>query len=68
MFVKVDLGIGMGSMVTREYDVTATPTFDFSQMGRRYVLLGNQISHLWLRSACAQIYELKGVNAPELCA
>ena len=28
-FVKVDLGVGMGSMVAREYGVAATPTFGF---------------------------------------
>jgi len=37
-FAKVVLGMGMGSMVAREYGVTATPTFvDFSWMGRRCV-------------------------------
>ena len=28
-FVKVDLAVGMSSMVTREHGVTATPTFGF---------------------------------------
>ena len=28
-FVRVDLGVGMGSAVAREYGVAATPTFGF---------------------------------------
>lgn len=28
-FVKVDLGVGMGGAVAREYGVSATPTFEF---------------------------------------
>jgi thiol-disulfide isomerase/thioredoxin len=34
-FAKVDLGVGLGSMVAREYDVTATPTFGFFLDGER---------------------------------
>lgn len=34
-FVKVDLGAGMGSMVAREYGVTATPTFGFFLDGKK---------------------------------
>ncbi|KAH9969699.1 PPPDE putative peptidase domain-containing protein [Russula dissimulans] len=34
-FAKVDLGVGMGSMVAREYSVTATPTFAFFLDGKR---------------------------------
>ncbi len=34
-FVKVDLGVGMGSMVAREYGVTATPTFGFFLDGKK---------------------------------
>ena len=34
-FVKVDLGVGMGSMVAREYGVTATPTFEFFLDGKK---------------------------------
>ena len=33
-FVKVDLGVGMGSMVAREYGVSATPTFGFFLDGK----------------------------------
>jgi thiol-disulfide isomerase/thioredoxin len=29
VFAKVDLGVGMGSMVMREYGIAATPTFVF---------------------------------------
>lgn len=68
-FVKVDLGVGMGSMVAREYGVTATPTFGFFLDGKKVRVLGHGLGclfHLWLRSARAQIHELKGVNAPEL--
>jgi thiol-disulfide isomerase/thioredoxin len=42
-FVKVDLGVGMGSMVAREYGVTATPTFGF-------FLDGKKVRCLWARS------------------
>ena len=67
-FVKVDLGVGMGSMVAREYDVTATPTFGFFLDGKkvRAARSGSRLFHLLLRSARVQIHELKGVNAPEL--
>jgi thiol-disulfide isomerase/thioredoxin len=34
-FAKVDLGVGLGSMVAREYGVTATPTFGFFLDGKR---------------------------------
>ncbi|KAI0300183.1 PUL domain-containing protein [Russula brevipes] len=34
-FVKVDLGVGMGSMVAREYGVSATPTFGFFLDGKK---------------------------------
>jgi desumoylating isopeptidase 1 len=34
-FVKVDLGVGMGGMVAREYNVAATPTFGFFLDGKR---------------------------------
>jgi thioredoxin-like negative regulator of GroEL len=34
-FVKVDLGVGMGSMVAREYGVTATPTFGLFLDGKK---------------------------------
>ena len=42
-FVKVDLGVGMGSMVAREYGVTATPTFGF-------FLDGKKVRVAWSRS------------------
>jgi hypothetical protein len=69
-FVKVDLGVGMGSMVAREYGVSATPTFGFFLDGKKV-----RVCRLWCRlyvadRECsldrAQIHELKGVNAPEL--
>jgi thiol-disulfide isomerase/thioredoxin len=34
-FVKVDLGVVMGSMVAREYGVSATPTFGFFLDGKK---------------------------------
>jgi len=34
-FAKIDLGVGLGSMVAREYNVTATPTFGFFLDGKR---------------------------------
>ena len=34
-FVKVDLAVGMGSMVAREHGVTATPTFGFFLDGKK---------------------------------
>ena len=34
-FAKVDLGVGMGSMVAREYGVAATPTFGFFLDGKK---------------------------------
>ena len=57
-FVKVDLGVGMGSMVAREYGVTATPTFGFFLDGKKVrcglVSVGlDRLFHLWLRSARA---------------
>lgn len=53
-FVKVDLGVGMASMIAREYGVTATPTFGFFLDGKkvRAVRSRPQLFHLWLRSAC----------------
>ena len=54
-FVKVDLGVGMGSTVAREYGVTATPTFCFFLDGEKVrVRLGQGrgcLFHLWLTSA-----------------
>ena len=52
-FVKVDLGVGMGSMVAREYGVTATPTFGFFLDGRKVLAARSQsrLFHLLLRSA-----------------
>jgi hypothetical protein len=64
-FVKVDLGVGMGSTVAREYGVTATPTFGFFLDGKK-VRAAQCLNCTWLRSSRAQIHELKGVNAPEL--
>jgi hypothetical protein len=51
-FVKVDLGVGMGSMVAREYGVSATPTFGFFLDGKkvRVVRSWSGLYHLWLRS------------------
>ena len=44
-FAKVDLGVGLGSMVAREYDVTATPTFGFFLDGERVrFLLSSSLS------------------------
>jgi thiol-disulfide isomerase/thioredoxin len=34
-FAKVDLGVGMGSMVAREYGIAATPTFGFFLDGKK---------------------------------
>ncbi|KAH9179329.1 DUF862-domain-containing protein [Lactarius sanguifluus] len=34
-FAKVDLGVGMGGAVARQYDVSATPTFGFFLDGKR---------------------------------
>ena len=34
-FVKIDLAVGMGSMVAREHGVTATPTFGFLLDGKK---------------------------------
>jgi thiol-disulfide isomerase/thioredoxin len=34
-FAKVDLSVGLGSMVAREYNVTATPTFVFFWDGKK---------------------------------
>jgi thiol-disulfide isomerase/thioredoxin len=34
-FAKVDLSVGLGSMVAREYNVTATPTFGFFLDGKK---------------------------------
>ena len=69
-FVKVDLGVRMGMAVAREFGVAATSMFDsFSWVGRWYVC-GDCLRFLeyqcGLRVACAQIHDLKGVNAPEM--
>ncbi len=48
-FVKVDLGVGMGSMVAREYGVTATPTFGFFLDGKK-VRVAFPFFSMWLRS------------------
>jgi thiol-disulfide isomerase/thioredoxin len=34
-FVKVDLGVGMSSMIANEYGVRATPTFLFFSNGQK---------------------------------
>jgi desumoylating isopeptidase 1 len=34
-FAKIDLSVGLGSMVAREYNVTATPTFVFFLDGKK---------------------------------
>jgi len=34
-FAKVDLGVGLASMVAREYNVSATPTFGFFLDGKK---------------------------------
>jgi thiol-disulfide isomerase/thioredoxin len=67
-FVKVDLSVGMSSMVAREYGVAATPTFGFFLDGKKVRVARSRcrLFHLWLRSVRAQTHELKGVNAPEL--
>ena len=69
-FVKVDLGVGMGSMVAREYGVAATPTFGFFLDGKK-VRVGIRSRLFYVADgecllARAQTHELKGVNAPEL--
>ena len=67
--VKVNLGVGMGLMVTHEYGIAATLTFGFFLDGRRCVWSFGLDFFMWLiGSVCslAQIHELKGVNAPEL--
>lgn len=38
-FAKVDLGVGMGEAVARQYGVSATPTFGFFLDGKRVCLL-----------------------------
>ena len=68
-FVKVDLGVGMGSMVAREYGVAATPTFGFFLDGKKVRFGLRSRLFLWLIEcllARAQTHELKGVNALEL--
>ena len=68
-FVKVDLSVGMSSMIAREYGVTATPTFGFFLDGKKVrcgLVTSLDCFICGLRSARAQIHELKGVNAPEL--
>jgi thiol-disulfide isomerase/thioredoxin len=39
-FVKVDLGVGMGSMVAHEYGVAATPTLGFFLDGKKVRMCG----------------------------
>lgn len=48
-FVKVDLSVGMASMVAREYGVTATPTFGFFLDGKkvRAARSRSRLFHLW---------------------
>jgi len=65
-FVKVDLGVGMGSMVAREYGVTATPTFGFFLDGKKVRFALGLFFNVAEDCSRAQIQELKGVNAPEL--
>ena len=69
-FVKVDLGVGMGSMVARECGVAATPMFNFFLDGKK-VRVGIRSRLFYVADgecllARAQIHELKAVNAPEL--
>ena len=40
-FAKVDLGVGLASMVAREYNVSATPTFGFFLDGKKVSLCGS---------------------------
>ena len=52
-FVKVHLGVGMGSVVAREYDVAATPTFGFLLGGKyqvfsRMLILGCANDGRWI--------------------
>jgi len=64
-FAKVDLAVGMGGAIARQYNVAATPTFGFFLDGKRVCivfLLGPHDDD----DDDAQIHELKGVNAPEL--
>jgi thiol-disulfide isomerase/thioredoxin len=46
-FAKVDLSVGLGSMVAREYSVTATPTFVFFLDGKK-VCAGSSWSEIYL--------------------
>lgn len=52
-FVKVDLGVGMGVMVAREFNVAATPTFGFFLDGKRV---------RWLVSAYSPPFFLGGAK------
>ena len=63
-FAKVDLGVGMGGAIARQYNVAATPTFGFFLDGKK-VCIG-LVSLLPGSDGVVQIHELKGVNAPEL--
>jgi hypothetical protein len=53
-FVKVDLGVGMGSMVAREYGVTATPTFGFFLEGKK-VCAARLRSRLSVSEECSHV-------------
>ena len=55
-FVKVNSGVGMGSMVACEYGVTATPTFGFFLVGKkaRDMWLGHGLD--WLMSAVGRAH------------
>jgi hypothetical protein len=59
-FVKVDLGVGMGSAARRRRRLA------FSWVGPRCVCGGWLGLFSVLRRVWVQIHELKGVNAPEL--
>ena len=53
-FVKVDLGVGMGSMVVREYGVAATPTFNFFLDGKKVRVGIRSRLFMWLMgSVCS---------------
>jgi hypothetical protein len=55
-FVKVDLSVGMASMVAREYGVAATPTFGFFLDGKkvRAVRSRSRLFHLWAECSLAR--------------
>ena len=58
-FVKVDLGVGMGSMVAREYGVAATPTFGFFLDGKKVRVGIRSRLFLWLiESVCSLAHRL----------